>query len=309
MPTDPYPRAADPPDPALVREAILRFLAEDVGRGDVTTDRVVPRGTRAGGWIVSRRACVVAGLPFAQMVFEEAAAVKPEAGAPAFVTLTPEVRDGERVSDGARLARLDGPAVPILTGERLALNLIQRLSGIATITRRYVDALAGTGASVSDTRKTTPGFRLFEKYAVRAGGGRNHRFGLYDAVLIKDNHVAAAGGIGRALRAARVTAGPRVPIQLEVDSLEQLDEALDVGLDAVLLDNMTPGMVAEAVARIRQHPRGASCWVEASGGITLENVRAYGEAGADTVSVGALTHSAPAVDIALDFDGTRTSGV
>jgi nicotinate-nucleotide pyrophosphorylase (carboxylating) len=308
MTTDPYPHPADPlPDPALVREAILRFLAEDVGRGDVTTQRVVPASAIVGAWIVARQACVVAGLPFAQMVFEELQDPGNDLRLPgAFVSFRAEVQDGVAVAHGARLARLEGPAAPILTGERLALNLLQRLSGIATVTRRYADALAGTGASVSDTRKTTPGLRLFEKYAVRVGGGRNHRFGLYDAVLIKDNHVAAAGGIGPALRAAQRAAGPRVLIQLEVDCLEQLDQALDVGLDAVLLDNMTPGMVAEAVARIRQHPRGGSCWIEASGGITLENVRAYGEAGADTISVGALTHSAAAVDIALDFDSAAS---
>jgi nicotinate-nucleotide pyrophosphorylase (carboxylating) len=291
MTTDPYRRSIEQAlDPVNVREAIRRFLAEDVGEGDVTTLGVVPAGATAGAWVVARQACCVAGLPFAQAVFEEL---------DARVAFRCEVSDGALVAAGARLARVEGAAAPILTGERLALNLLQRLSGIATITRRYADALAGTGASVSDTRKTTPGLRLFEKYAVRAGGGRNHRLGLYDAVLIKDNHVAAAGGVERALRAAIASASGGMPVQLEVDSLDQLDQALGIGLDAVLLDNMAPGQVAAAVARIRQHPRGATCWIEASGGITLANVRASGE---DTVSVGALTHSAPAVDIALDFD-------
>jgi len=198
--------------------------------------------------------------------------------------------------------RLAGPAAPILSGERLALNLLQRLSGIATVTRRYVEAVAGTGASVSDTRKTTPGLRLLEKYAVRMGGGRNHRVGLYDAVLIKDNHVAAAGGVGAALRAVADRRAGDVVVQIEVDSLEQLAEALDADARAVLLDNFSPAMTAQAVAMIRGRSGGRSIWVESSGGITLQNIREYAAAGVDTVSVGALTHSAPAVDIALDFD-------
>jgi nicotinate-nucleotide pyrophosphorylase (carboxylating) len=294
MATDPYLRSTvDRLDAAFVRDEIHRFLAEDVGQGDITTERVVPEGATASAWIVAREPCCVAGLFLARAVFGQLDSI---------VSFRVDVQDGACVPAGARLARVQGPAAPILAGERLALNLLQRLSGIATVTRRYADALAGTGASVSDTRKTTPGLRRFEKYAVRMGGGRNHRFGLYDAILVKDNHVAAAGGIGPALRAAKRFPPHRLPVQLEVDSLEQLDEALALGLDAVLLDNMPPERVAAAVARIRQHPRGASCWIEASGGITLENVRAYGEAGVDTVSVGALTHSAPAVDIALDFE-------
>jgi nicotinate-nucleotide pyrophosphorylase (carboxylating) len=293
MTIDPYRHSQPALDADVVRGEIRRFLAEDVGAGDITTARVVPPGATAGAWIVARQACCVAGLPFAQAVFEE---LDPR------ITFRPEVEDGACVPAASRLARLEGPAAPMLTGERLALNLLQRLSGVATATRRYADALAGTGASVSDTRKTTPGLRVFEKYAVRAGGGRNHRLGLFDAILIKDNHVAAAGGIGPALRAATAAPLHGRPVQLEVDSIEQLDEALAIGLDAVLLDNMSPDRVAAAVARIRQHARGGTCWIEASGGITLENVRAYGLAGADTVSVGALTHSAPSVDIALDFD-------
>jgi nicotinate-nucleotide pyrophosphorylase (carboxylating) len=298
MTIDPYQRsgAASPLDPDFVRQEIRRFLAEDVGSGDETTARVVPGGCTAAGWIVARQACCVAGLPLAGAVFAEL---------DDRVTFSAAEEDGSRVAAGSRLARVEGPAAPILSGERLALNLLQRLSGVATVTRRYADAVAGTGASVSDTRKTTPGLRAFEKYAVRMGGGRNHRFGLYDAVLIKDNHIVAAGGVVAALRAAKGPAGDARPVQLEVDSLEQLDEALSVGLDAVLLDNMPPERVAAAVARIRRHPDGASCWIEASGGITLANVRAYGLAGADTVSVGALTHSAPAVDIALDFETSR----
>jgi nicotinate-nucleotide pyrophosphorylase (carboxylating) len=183
----------------------------------------------------------------------------------------------------------------------VALNLVQRLSGIATLTRAYVDAVAGTGASVSDTRKTTPGLRVFEKYAVHVGGGRNHRCGLFDAVLIKDNHRAIAGGAVAAVTAARQGNGGEMPVQIEVDTVADLPCVFELGVEAVLLDNMTPRQVAEAVQLARSHPRGRECWIEASGGITLETVRAYAEAGVDTISVGALTHSAPAVDIALDI--------
>jgi len=281
-------------DPAFVRAEVRRFLAEDVGGGDVTTDCVVPREARAAGWIVAREPCVIAGIRLAVAVFAE---LDPS------VTFEQLLEDGDRVAAGARIARLDGPARPILTGERLALNILQRLSGVATVTRRYVEAIAGTKASVSDTRKTTPGLRLLEKEAVRLGGGRNHRIGLYDGILIKDNHLVACGGIGAAVTAARA-GGPGLTVQVEVDSFEQLDEALAAGVDAVLLDNMTPARVAEAVARVRAHPAGRDCWIEASGGITFDTLRAYAEAGVDTISVGALTHSAPSVDIGLDLQKT-----
>jgi len=280
-------------DPDFICTAVRRFLEEDVGPGDATTSRVVPPGANAAGTIVTRERCVVAGLPLADAVFRE---LDPT------VSVELLAADGDAVGAGTALARLRGPAAPILTGERLGLNLLQRLSGVATMTRRYVDAVAGTRASVSDTRKTTPGLRMFEKYAVRMGGGRNHRLGLHDGILIKDNHIAVAGGIEQALRAALARPDTCGPVQIEVGSLEQLDAALAVGVDAILLDNLPPETVAVAVARIRAHPGGGSCWIEASGGITLANIRAYAEAGVDTISVGALTHSAPSVDIALDFD-------
>jgi nicotinate-nucleotide pyrophosphorylase (carboxylating) len=280
-------------DPAFVREQVRRFLREDVGEGDLTTLWTVPEGMPALAWIVARERCVVAGLPVAAAVFGEL---------DERIACESRVDDGTEVDAGAKLMRLSGPAAPILTGERVALNLLQRLSGIATITRRYVNATAGTRASVSDTRKTTPGMRAFEKYAVRAGGGRNHRTGLHDAVLIKDNHVAAAGGVGAALRSVLARAENGVPVQVEVDSIEQLTEALDAGARAVLLDNMPPGQTEAAVALVRGRRGGESIWIESSGGITLQNVRAYAEAGVDTISVGALTHSAPSVDIALDFE-------
>jgi len=282
-------------DDAFVAREVRRFLEEDVGSGDVTSDRVVSKAARARGSMVAREACVVAGLPIARAVF---CAVDPS------IEVALQAADGDAVSSGAVLIRLDGPAAPILTGERVALNLVQRLSGIATITRRYVDAVRGTGASVSDTRKTTPGLRVFEKYAVHAGGGRNHRMGLFDAILIKDNHRAIAGGPAAAVAAARRAGGAGMPVQIEVDTLDELANVLDLGVEAVLLDNMTPAMVAEAVRVARAHPRGRACWIEASGGITLATIRAYAEAGVDTISVGALTHSAPAVDIALDLDLT-----
>jgi len=279
-------------DAAHVEREIRRFLAEDVGRGDVTSERVVPMAARASAAMVARQACVAAGLPLARAVF---LAIDPE------IAVTDRASDGDRVAAGAVLATIEGPAGPILTGERVALNLVQRLSGIATLTRTYVDAIAGTGACVSDTRKTTPGLRVFEKYAVHVGGGRNHRCGLYDAILIKDNHRAIAGGAAAAVTAARRAGGDPMPIQIEVDALADLPRVFELGVDAVLLDNMTPLQVAEAVKLARSHPRGRDCWIEASGGITLATIRAYAEAGVDTISVGALTHSAPAVDIALDI--------
>jgi nicotinate-nucleotide pyrophosphorylase (carboxylating) len=280
-------------DPAFVRAEVRRFLEEDIGSGDITTAWTVPAGKTAGAWIVAREACVIAGLPIAAAVFAEL-----DAG----IVADARVEDGARVERDTQLMRLSGAAAPILSGERLALNLLQRLSGVATVTRRYADAVAGTRASVSDTRKTTPGLRLFEKYAVRVGGGRNHRFGLYDAVLIKDNHVAAAGGVSAALQAVAVRQAGDVVVQVEVDSIAQLREALDAGTRAVLLDNMTPAETAVAVRLVRGRPSGDTIWVESSGGITLANIRAYAETGVDTISVGALTHSAPSVDIALDFD-------
>ena len=279
-------------DAAHVEREVRRFLAEDVGRGDVTSERVVPREARASAAMVARQACVVAGLPLARAVF---LAIDPE------IAVADRASDGDRVAAGTVLATIEGPAGPILTGERVALNLVQRLSGIATLTRAYVDAIAGTGACVSDTRKTTPGLRVFEKYAVHVGGGRNHRIGP----VRRDPHQGQSpghrrrrGGSGHGRARA---AGDPMPIQIEVDALADLPRVFELGVDAVLLDNMTPLQVAEAVKLARSHPRGRDCWIEASGGITLETIRAYAEAGVDTISVGALTHSAPAVDIALDI--------
>jgi nicotinate-nucleotide pyrophosphorylase (carboxylating) len=210
-----------------------------------------------------------------------------------------EVADGDPVSAGAVVARISGKARAVLSAERVALNYLCHLSGIATLTRRYCDAVAGTHARITCTRKTTPGLRAFEKYAVRAGGGSNHRFGLDDAILIKDNHIAVAGGVGEAIRRAKAFAGHLVAVEVEVDTLDQLDEALGEGVDAVLLDNMEPATLREAVAR-----SAGNAVLEASGGVTLDSVAAIAATGVDFISSGALTHSVRALDLGLDIDVT-----
>jgi len=218
------------------------------------------------------------------------------------MTVNAKVADGSRVEPGTVVAELSGKARAMLSAERIALNFLGRMSGIATLTRTFVDAVAGTRAQIVDTRKTTPGLRAFEKYAVRAGGGMNHRVGLFDAVLIKDNHVALAGGIGLAVTAARQRVGHMVKIEVEVDTLDQLDELLEHGADAVLLDNMPPETMAEAVRRIN-----GRMISEASGGIRLETVRAIAESGVDLISIGALTHSARVLDLGLDCSVAKSS--
>jgi nicotinate-nucleotide pyrophosphorylase (carboxylating) len=236
---------------------------------------------------------VVAGLEVAQAAFEVV---------DARVQWQSAVRDGMAVQPGRILAELHGPGRALLTAERVALNLLQRLSGVATLTRRYVDAVQHTQARVIDTRKTTPGLRALEKYAVRVGGGHNHRFGLADGVLIKDNHIAIVGGIENAIVAVRAHVSHLQKIEVEVDRIDQIPEALMAGADAILLDNMTPEQTREAVALVRSQPGGERILLESSGGVTLETVRAYAEAGVDLISSGALTHSAPAVDIGLDIE-------
>lgn len=267
--------------------SVRAWLSEDVGHGDVTTLACVPAETVGRGALVARAAGVVAGLAAAEAVFRE---VDPA------LEVTLACRDGDQVAAGATLATVVGSARSILTAERLALNLVQRLSGVATLTRRFVDAVEGTGVAILDTRKTTPGLRRLEKAAVRAGGGRNHRFGLFDGVLIKDNHIVAAGGIGPAVRAARAGAPHSLRVEVEVETLNELDEALAAGADALLLDNMPLDLLRAAVARAA-----GRAWLEASGGITLATVRAVAETGVDAISVGALTHSAPALDVALEL--------
>jgi nicotinate-nucleotide pyrophosphorylase (carboxylating) len=277
----------------LIARAVEQALAEDLGvRGDLTTDATVPPGTMAAATFGARRAGVIAGLAVAEAAFHALdSSVK-------FETL---VADGARVTEGSVVARVSGRAHALLTGERVALNFLSHMSGIATLTRRYVDLVEGTGARIVDTRKTTPGLRAFEKYAVRCGGGQNHRSGLYDAILIKDNHIVAAGGVEPALKAARAHAGHMVKIEIEVTNLDELAEALKYPLDAVLLDNMEPSMLREAVALVDRR-----AITEASGGVSLDTVRAIAESGVDLISIGALTHSAPILDLGLDF--TTPSG-
>lgn len=281
-------------DVESVRPLIERALDEDVGAGDVTTDTIVPAAARVSGRLVARAEGVVAGLPVAAAVFT---------ALDAEVRLTPDVAEGARVAAGAVLARVEGPARPVLTGERTALNFLQRLSGIATRARRYADEIAGTSARIYDTRKTTPGWRILEKYAVRCGGAQNHRVGLFDQILIKDNHVALRPDLDMAglVRLARSAAPAGMLIEVEVDTLGQLLAVLPARPDIILLDNMTPTMVAECVRAVRQAGVGYRPELEASGGITLENVRAFALAGVDRISIGAITHSAPSLDISLDL--------
>lgn len=273
--------------PLLYEDIVRHALKEDLGRaGDLTTEAVVPAGTLAHGRIINRAEGCIAGLDVALSAFR---------------LLDPAVetrrlhRDGEIVPAGTVLAELDGSARAILSGERTALNFLGRLSGIATATRGVVSCLGQNKARVVCTRKTTPGLRILEKHAVRAGGGANHRFGLDDAILIKDNHLAVAGSIREAVRRARTRAGHLMKIEVEVDTWEQLEEALTQPIDAVLLDNMSPEQVAKAVQRI-----GGRLLTEVSGGITPERAVAYAEAGVDLISIGWLTHSAPSWDVSLE---------
>jgi nicotinate-nucleotide pyrophosphorylase (carboxylating) len=268
-----------------VEQAVQAALAEDVGTGDVTTEATVAPEAVGEAELLVKEPGVVCGLGVVEATFR---ALDPEAR---FEPLVPE---GAVLEEAVAVALVSGPERAILTGERVALNFLGRLSGIATLTKRYVDAVAGTGAAILDTRKTTPGLRALEKHAVACGGGRNHRFGLDDAVLVKDNHLRAAGSIARAVELVRTTTD--LPIEVECERLDQVEEALAAGVDAVLLDNMTPGDLRAAVALVGRRAR-----TEASGGITLENVRAVAETGVDEISVGALTHSARSLDVSLEL--------
>jgi len=278
---------------SLVDEIVARALAEDLGSGDVTTEACVPADRTASAVGAARAALVVCGVPVAERVFAMVAA----GSGPASLRFEARAAEGSRVAPGASLFTVEGQARSILVAERVALNLVQRMCGVATATRRYVDAVPeGCVTRITDTRKTTPGLRLLERYAVRCGGGHNHRNDLGSAVLIKDNHVVAAGGVRAAIEAARARAPHTSRIECEVDSLDQLEEALAAKADIVLLDNMDTPAVEEAVRRTR-----GRALLEASGGITLERVADLSRAGVDAISVGALTHSTPAADIGLDF--------
>lgn len=283
-------------DVDMVRDLITRTIAEDLDDGeDVTTNSTVPDHQRSRASFGVRAAGCVAGLDIATAVIEMVCGHDSS-------RVDVMVRDGARVAAGDVLAVVEGPTRSLLTAERTALNLLCHLSGVATATARWVDAIAGTGAAVRDTRKTTPGLRALEKYAVRCGGGQNHRMSLSDAALVKDNHIAAAGGVAEAFARVRAAA-PTLAVEIEVDDLSQLREAMSAGADLVLLDNMDPATLREAVAISAEHRRetGRAVLLEASGGLTLDNARAVAETGVDFISVGALTHSSAILDVGLDF--------
>jgi nicotinate-nucleotide pyrophosphorylase (carboxylating) len=272
----------------LIEDVINRTLAEDLGRaGDITTLATIPASARARAVIAARESGVIAGSDLAIAAFRRL---------DQSIRFDTHIADGAFVSKGDVALAIEGPARAILSAERTALNFMGRLSGIASLTARYVEKVKHTKARIVCTRKTTPGLRAFEKHAVRCGGGFNHRFGLDDAILIKDNHIAVAGGVINALRAAKAFAGHLVKIEIEVDTLDQLDEVIREGADVVLLDNMTPAQLKDAVARVK-----GNMLTEASGGVTLESVAAIAESGVDMISVGALTHSARVLDLGLDI--------
>jgi nicotinate-nucleotide pyrophosphorylase (carboxylating) len=277
--------------PRIVIEPLVRAaLLEDLGQaGDITTNAIVPPEVRTEAAFVARKPGIVAGLDLVRLSFE---LIDPA------IEIDVKKPDGSKIQPGETIAIVRGPARGILVGERTALNFLCHLSGVGTATSAAVAAVKGSKARIVCTRKTTPGLRAIEKYAVRVGGGANHRFGLDDAVLIKDNHIAIAGGVAEALRRARDNAGHMVKIEVEVDSLAQLKEALAFGVDAVLFDNMDPKTLAEAVAIV-----GGRAVTEASGGVTLDNAAVIAASGVDLISIGRLTHSAPALDIGLDFRG------
>ena len=285
---------------------LVKFaLSEDVGTGDVTTLNAVPSNVGARAAIVAKQPGVVSGMDIASMTFREV---------DASLKFKSTVRDGQEVPAGAALATVSGSAASIMTAERTALNFLMRLSGVATLTRAYVNAIAGTGATILDTRKTTPGLRILEKYAVLCGGGQNHRLALWDMYLVKDNHIRAARGLTNAIDRIQRTRRDLL-LEVEVESVDQLQEALRPEVDRILIDNQTPAVVRRCVEEVDRwyasnppdHPRvrdGARRWpeVEVSGGLNLKNIRSYAETGADYLSVGALTHSAPALDLSLEIE-------
>ena len=283
---------------------IALAIAEDLGaQGDITASALIDEREQGSVQLVARGAGVLAGMPIVQMVFERL---------DRNVRFQGLIEDGSPVEAGAIVAELSGPLRALLIGERTALNFVSHLSGIATRTREFVDAIAGTSATILDTRKTLPGYRVLQKYAVRAGGGSNHRMGLFDGCLIKDNHLAAwqsagkQGGIAAAIREARDSVPTSVPVEVEVDSLEQLRDALRDSPDIVLLDNMSPPMLVEAIAIRNQ--AAPHVLLEASGGVSLQNVAEIARTGVERISIGALTHSAPALDMAFDWKRQDTAG-
>ncbi|MFD1957203.1 carboxylating nicotinate-nucleotide diphosphorylase [Paenibacillus thailandensis] len=280
-------------DDAL-KNQIRAWLAEDIGSGDITTATTIPAGSISRAVIHVKENGIVAGMPVAKLVFEVV---------DSSLVFEAKVKDGDRVEKGTVLAVVEGSTHSLLTGERLALNLLQRMSGIATKTSLFVEALQGLPTRLVDTRKTTPGHRLLEKYAVRIGGGSNHRFGLYDAVMIKDNHIKGAGGIRAAVEASRKAIPHTMKIEVETESLEQVEEAIQCGADIIMLDNMPAALMREAVSRIKK--AAPHVIVEASGGVRLDTIHAIAETGVDVISVGQLTYSFDALDISLDLNAPK----
>ena len=275
-------------DQGIIYAYASDLLKEDLGRGDITTEAVVRGGLRGRGRFLAKEPFVLCGLEVAEAVFSTM---------DGNIELESRVYDGESIAAGTEFASIKGPAAVLLAGERTALNLMQRLSAVATLTRAFVDRIAGTSARIVDTRKTTPGLRLLEKHAVRVGGGYNHRFGLDDGVLIKDNHIALAGGVRRAITLARASVSHLMKIEVEVANQSQLREAISAGADVIMLDNMSPVEVTQCVALTRSEAPGVL--IEASGSVRLETVRELAECGVDLISVGAITHSAGSIDISL----------
>jgi len=269
----------------LIGKLIEDALFEDIGPGDITSEAVIPEEASATAEIIAKQDLVLAGVLIAREVFRK---IDP------WVQFTPLAHEGGRVQSGSIIAQVQGRTRMLLAGERVALNLMQHLSGIATTTARFVDVLKGSRAEILDTRKTLPGLRALEKYAVRMGGGRNHRFGLYDGILIKDNHIKAAGGIIKAMAGIRKKVHPLLKIEVEVKTLDEVREAMAAGATMLLLDNMPPALMKQAVGIV-----GERVLVEASGNVTLDNVKAIAETGVDFISSGSLTHSAPAADISM----------
>lgn len=278
--------AVQPPPRSELERIVALALAEDIGRGDATSRAIVDPGERGRATVSFRAPGVVCGLPVVAEVFRQIDR------STAVVVLVPE---GTRLDAPAPVALIEGATLALLAGERVALNFVARLAAVATLTRRYVDAIAGTRARILDTRKTTPGLRSLEKYAVRVGGGRNHRLGLDDGILIKDNHIAFAGSIGEAVRRARAAAPLGLRVEVETETLDDVREALGAGADMLLLDNMLPPLMRQAVGLVA-----GRIPLEASGGITLSNVREIADTGVDLISVGALTHSAGSLDVSMD---------
>ncbi len=278
--------------PPAVREFLERALSEDIGSGDITTLHTIDPDVQSSAVILAKEPLVVAGIPFSAEVFRILDST---------ITIEHLTEDGNEVPPGGKLLALKGRAVNILAGERLALNLLQRLSGIATLTRKFVKELEGSGVTLLDTRKTTPCMRFMEKHAVRMGGGKNHRFGLFDGVLIKDNHITAAGGLREAIRKVRGNVHHLMKIEVEVGNLKELEAALEEGVDIVMIDNFTPSEIRKAVEMVINS--GQRPAIEVSGGITLQNIRDYAIKGVDFISTGSITHSARAVDISLEITG------